>query len=140
MDVGVGLAGQAAAVQGVDPGHRVDALEEGGTDGVGVGGGDHRLLVLVLIEQLDLDVGKLPVQAVADDHVGVKGLTLQRELLLDDDLDFGAVGFLRTQHWREQHAGRCYQQPPQPHPRTAKPRAPPRLTPSHRPSSSVPAA
>ena len=136
VDVGIGLASQTAAVQRVDPRHAVYALKEGGADGVGIAGGDHRLLVLVLVEQLDLDVGELAVQAVADDHVGVEGLTLQGELLLDDDLDFGAVGVLRARSHRPQHGHQRHEGQPQPHRRAPQLRAPPRSTSSHTPSSS----
>ena len=72
--------------------------------GIRVGGGGHRLLVLVEVSQLDPDVAeRAGIHAVANHHACIECLAFQREFLFDDDLDFRAIGILRPR----QQGPRC---------------------------------
>ena len=69
----------------------VDTDEELGVQIVGIGGGEDRQAVLILEVHRHLDVvDRQGIEAVVDAHHGIKGLALQRQLLLDLDLDLGA--------------------------------------------------
>ena len=76
----------------------------------------------------------LAIQPIADDHMRVKNLPLQRELLLNDDLDFRAIGFLRAQHGRKQQARQRNQRQPHAHAGVPGACTPPRSLSLHKPS------
>ena len=82
----------------------IDTLKENCPHGIRIGGGSHRLLVLVEVGELDLDVAeRTGIHAIANHHARIERLAFQREFLLDDDLDFRAIGILRPR----QQGPRC---------------------------------
>ncbi len=81
----------AAAVDRVDARQRVDANEERGAGVVRIGRRDDRIARLIGEGEVDADVlDGVRVEAVVDAHDGIECLPLERELLLDLDLDLGA--------------------------------------------------